>query len=72
MSATGFNRRRRELDEQKNKEIEAGEDFIEDEEDVVDLTEKTVAELKAMAKEKGLEGCSNMKKTELIDVLAGE
>ena len=34
-----------------------------------DLTEKTLSELKAMAKDKGLKGYSAMKKEELIDAL---
>ena len=37
--------------------------------EVVDLSEKTLAELKAMAKEKGIEGYSNLNKEALIGAL---
>ena len=38
-------------------------------EEKIDLSGLTVAELKAMAKEKGIENYTNLKKTELIDAL---
>lgn len=37
----------------------------------VDYSELTISELKALAKEKGLEDYSELKKEELIDLLKG-
>ena len=42
---------------------------VEKKEEKVDLSTKTVAELKEMAKEKGIEGYTKLKKAELIEVL---
>lgn len=61
MSATAFQRRRREqaAKAQKKPVTES-------------IEQMTYQELKALAKEKGIEGYSKMKKAELIAALAGE
>ncbi|MBS6509746.1 MAG: Rho termination factor N-terminal domain-containing protein [Paraclostridium bifermentans] len=73
MSITGFNRRRRELALKEKEEAEKVdvEEPIEDVEnsDTEDLTKLKVDELKAIAKEKGLEGYSSLTKTELIKLI---
>lgn len=56
MSITGFNRRRRLLKQQELQEN-------------IDYSKLKVDELKAIAKEKGIEGYSDMKKSELIQIL---
>ena len=52
--------------EETKKEEKVVEEIKEEKED---LTSKTLAELKTMAKEKGLKGYSTMKKDELISIL---
>lgn len=67
MSITGFNRRRREL-----AKIEAlNKDAIDEtmEEYKIDYSKLKVDELKDIVKEKGIEGYSDMKKVELIELL---
>lgn len=66
MSVTGFNRRRREMEALKNErqsETRPAEGQA--------LEEKSFKELRAEAKEKGIEGYNKMKKAELIEALKG-
>lgn len=55
--------------ESKNEEVKSVKEEKKEDKSNDDLSSKTVAELKEMAKDKGIEGYTNMKKAELIDVL---
>jgi hypothetical protein len=59
MSVTGFNRRRRELEKRKQQERAQA----------VALDELTFHELRALAKDKEIEGYMTMKKDQLIEAL---
>ncbi|HOP53727.1 MAG TPA: Rho termination factor N-terminal domain-containing protein [Bacillota bacterium] len=59
MSVTGFNRRRRELEKRKQQERSQA----------VALDELTFHELRALAKDKEIEGYMTMKKDQLIEAL---
>ena len=57
------------LVEVAKKALETGKVETETKTESNDLSSKTVAELKALAKEKGIEGYTNMKKAELLAAL---
>ena len=59
MSVTGFNRRRRELEKRKHQERSQA----------AVLDELTFHELRALAKDKEIEGYMTMKKDQLIETL---
>lgn len=59
MSVTGFNRRRRDLEKRKQQERSQA----------VALDELTFHELRALAKDKEIEGYMTMKKDQLIETL---
>jgi uncharacterized protein YaiL (DUF2058 family) len=71
LSATAFQRRRRELAKQrelqKQKELEKQKEKVNQEK----IETMTVKELREMAKEKEIDGYYNMKKDELIQALKG-
>lgn len=54
---------------------ESAQDFpegVEEATEAVDYNAKTVAELKEIAEERGLEGFGSIKKAELVELLEGE
>ncbi len=66
MSVTGFNQRRRELAAQQAQEAEA---LSAESVQTKTLDDITYNELRALAKEKGIDGYGSMKKEELLEIL---